>query len=339
MPGVLTYSTVQPTPIYPAPPEEPRYIFIGHLVGDSNIERQRATSDVLFDVFSFLVGLVKGDDRSKHLSRPQGGWVDSKSGRIFVTDSGRKAVFIFDEHKGEFGLWDDAGGGQGFITPVGIIGLDNDEYWVADADLKQVVRLNTRGEFIGVVADAFSRPTGLAYDATTRRIFVADSAAHTIKYFDVQGQKLGEFGARGDAAGEFNSPTHLAFHDGELYVSDTLNARIQVFSVDGKYRRQFGRRGVYMGDLPRPKGVAVDEMGRVYVVESYYDYLLVYDRDGRPLIPISGANYRAVAFDLPAGVWLDANNRVYVADMLNSRVAVFQYVGPDGSTASKMIKE
>jgi hypothetical protein len=30
---------------------------------------------------------------------------------------------------------------------------------------------------------------------------------------------------------------------------------------------------------------------------------------------------------LPSGVWIDSRNRVYVADMLNSRVAVFQFLG------------
>ena len=76
--------------------------------------------------------------------------------------------------------------------------------------------------------------------------------------------------------------------------------------------------------MARPKGVAVGADGRVYVVESYYDHLLVFDPEGRFLMPIGGTGTDEGQFYLPAGVWTDSTGRVYVADMFNGRVAVFK---------------
>ena len=82
-------------------------------------------------------------------------------------------------------------------------------------------------------------------------------------------------------------PSHLAISDGRLYVADTMNARIQVLTCRQAVL-QFGERGLYLGNLVHPKGVAVDGEGNIYVVESYHDHLLVYDKTGRFLMAIGG---------------------------------------------------
>jgi hypothetical protein len=59
-----------------------------------------------------------------------------------------------------------------------------------------------------------------------------------------------------------------------------------------------------------------------------HDTLLVFDRTGRLLMSLGGTDNNGNGhFHLPAGVWVDARNRVYVADMFNARVAVFQFLG------------
>ena len=77
----------------------------------------------------------------------------------------------------------------------------------------------------------------------------------------------------------------------------------------------------------RPKGIAVGNDGNIYVVESYYDHLLVYDGGGNFLLPIGGSGRHIGQFYLPAGAWSDDQGRIYVADMYNGRVIIFQYLG------------
>jgi DNA-binding beta-propeller fold protein YncE len=106
-----------------------------------------------------------------------------------------------------------------------------------------------------------------------------------------------------------------------------MNARIHIFDAEGKPAGSFGQRGIYFGNMTRPKGVALDADGNIYVVESYYDYLLVFDKDGNFLMPLGGTGKDAGQFFLPSGVWTDARGRIYVADMFNGRIVMFQSLG------------
>jgi DNA-binding beta-propeller fold protein YncE len=314
--------------MWPAAPETPRYLYAGQLLGEQNFRARGEAASGFRRLLQIIAGIVAGERAPVVLQRPQSGVVDEQ-GRVYVTDASRQAVFVFDALAGELAVWDKAEGLTGFVAPVGIALGPAHEILVADAELGIVARLDARGETLPPIGrGVLKRPTGLAYDAIGGRIYVADTYAHDVKVFDSGGKLLSTLGRRGSGEGEFNFPTHLAFARGELYVADTLNSRIEVFSMDGTgLVRTFGARGLWVGNLVRPKGVAVDTEGNVYVVESYHDHLLVFDRDGAFLMAIGGLGQDAGRFYLPAGVWTDAKNRVFVADMFNGRVAVFQFLG------------
>ena len=110
-------------------------------------------------------------------------------------------------------------------------------------------------------------------------------------------------------------------------MTDTLNARVQALSLSGEPQASIGQRGLFVGNLVRPKGVVTDRDGHVYIVESYHDYLLVFNSDGDLLLPIGGTGAEAGQFFLPAGAWTDDGSRLFVADMFNGRVVVLDYLG------------
>lgn len=319
--------------MWPQAPEVPRFMYAGQLLGEVNFRSAPAEANGVAGLLRRLVALVIGEQPPTVLQRPQSGTVDGM-GRILVTDASRQAVFVFDPVAGEMLVWDKADGLANFIAPIGITSGANGQILVADAQLGIVARLDSRGNPGRAIGrDVLKRPTGLAYDAVRKRIFVADTYAHDIKVFDDDGQLLKVIGRHGEGAGEFNFPTFLAFARGELYVTDSMNSRIQVFADGGdRLRLSFGRRGLYVGNLVRPKGLTVDSDGNIYVVESYHDHLLVFNRDGNFLMAIGGLGQETGSFYLPAGAWVDSRNRVFVADMFNGRVVVFQYLetGGDG---------
>lgn len=74
--------------------------------------------------------------------------------------------------------------------------------------------------------------------------------------------------------------------------------------------------------------VSVGRDGRIYVVESYFDHLLVFERDGRLLLPIGGSGVGPGQFNLPAGV-ATHGDLVYVADSYNQRVQIFRVLAAD----------
>lgn len=314
---------------WPAPPEVPRYLYAGELIGERNfVDTSEGFQRGAKNVFNWLVGLFEDQPDELTLQRPQTGVVDA-TGRVMVTDTSRNAVYVFDEARGELQIWEYADGLQRFRAPIGIAAGRNGEVLVSDAELGHVVRLDPTGKPIGAIGKGmFQRPTGLARDPVRGLVYVADTHAHDIKVFDDDGNLVRVIGFRGEGEGQFNYPTHLAFARGELYVTDTMNNRVQVFNGDGELvDRMFGRRGLYVGQMVRPKGVAVDDEGDVYVVEGYYDHLLVYNAKGEFLLGIGGTGAGIGKFFLPSGVWVDSHNRIYVADMFNGRVAVFQFLG------------
>ncbi len=313
--------------MWPAAPEVPRFLYTGTLVGEPNFRANGETRPTLERFGRWIAGLDGNGLPPTVLQRPSA-LAGDDAGRLYVADVSRQAVFVFDDKAGELLLWEQADAARRFVAPSGIA-IGADAVYVTDAELGAVFVLDRNGEPRATIGKGlFKRPTGVARDASTGRLFVADTYAHDIKVFDARGTLVATHGARGNGDGQFNYPSHLALAGTELYVTDTMNSRIQVLrAADGAYLRQFGARGLTLGNLVRPKGVSVDGEGNVYVIESYFDSLLVFSPRGEFLMPIGGTGKATGRFYLPSGVWIDGKNRVHIADMFNGRVVLFQFLG------------
>ncbi len=314
--------------LWPAAPEVPRFLYAGTLTGEQNFRAPDGGGRTQLQAFGrWLAGIDERSQPPVVLQRPAA-VVGDDAGRLYVSDTSRQAVFVFDEKQGQLLVWDRATESRSFVAPSGLAAT-GEALYVADAELGAVFRLGADGTPQAVIGQGvLRRPTGLAREAAGGRLFVADTYAHDVKVFGADGRLERTIGRRGEGAGEFNYPTHLALAAGELFVTDTLNNRVQVFeAATGRVLRSLGARGLAVGNLVRPKGVAVDAGGNVYVVESYYDSLLVFSREGDFLMPIGGTGTATGRFYLPAGVWVDAKNRVFIADMFNGRVVAFQFLG------------
>jgi DNA-binding beta-propeller fold protein YncE len=314
--------------LWPDLPEVPRYRYAGQLLGEDNfVAPEGDKPGTLSKMWKWVAGIggeVEGPERS--LVRPQSGMVAGS--RIYVTDVGRGAVFVFDKAKGELQIWDQVGDGGSFVSPIGITSGKEGSVLVADSELGRVVRLSADGKTLGTLGEGIlARPTGLVRDPVSKLTYVVDTSEHNIKLFDDNGSLVEIIGQRGELPGEFNAPTHIALSGDRLYVTDTLNARIQVLDLEGEPLKMVGKRGLYLGNLTRPKGVTVDADDNIYVVESYYDHLLVFDNLGEFLLPIGGTGNTVGQFYLPSGVWNDQMGRIYVADMYNGRVMILQFLG------------
>ena len=89
--------------------------------------------------------------------------------------------------------------------------------------------------------------------------------------------------------------------DSVLLVNDTLNYRIKFFAA-GEFVTAIGEEGDGPGAFARPKGVAVDDRGHIYVVDSLFDNVQVFDPDGRILLVIGSAGNDAGQFWSPTGI-------------------------------------
>lgn len=313
-----------PPPVWPAAPDAPRVAFVRAFSRPADLGIGRS-----------LVGRVQdllfGASETR-LLRPMA--VVESAGVIYVADPGARGVHRFDTGNGS------GNGGYALVTgpggtplpsPVGLAVGAAGEIYVSDSRLGQVFAIRPgAAEARPLELDTpLRQPTGLAFDAAAGRLYVAETAAHRVLAF-ADGKLVATLGGRGDAAGEFNFPTLLAFAAGRLCVTDSMNFRIQILEPSGRAVAVFGRHGDAIGDTPRPKGVAVDRHGHVYVADALHHNLQVFDAAGRFLLPVGQQGMARGEFVMPTGVFVGDDDRIYVADAYNRRVQVLRYVGGPG---------
>jgi sugar lactone lactonase YvrE len=111
-------------------------------------------------------------------------------------------------------------------------------------------------------------------------------------------------------------------------VVDGGNFRVQVFSPEGKFLKKFGAMGAQFGQFSRPKGIAVDAEGNVYVADAAFGNFQIFDPNGQLLLFVgSRSNTNAPArYALPAGIHVDEDGRVYMVDQFFRKVDIFRPV-------------
>ncbi len=129
-------------------------------------------------------------------------------------------------------------------------------------------------------------------------------------------------------------PTSIAYHPWGLWVvSDTGNDRVVLFNRDLSMNR------TVEGTFRRPRGLAVDDAGRIWVVDGGNDRVVVLDPFLSLVASVGSSGDGIGQFRSPWGIAIDSMGRVAVADSLNRRVQVMdgtlQILGVIGSWGTR----
>ncbi len=316
-------------PIYPPPPAEPRFIYERTLIYNDDVEEY--TAAMRFKQFALgasrkLKGLVKPFD------------VVVWRGRVYVSDSVQRTVFLFDipgKRFVEIGTRE-----PGMLAKP--LGMDIDpvtgDLYVCDITARRIMVYDSEGRFLRAIGDKtqLRRPADAALSSDGRRLYVVDTGGvdtqehHVVVYDTRTGERLQIIGRRGTAPGEFNLPVQLTRgKDDRIYVVDGGNFRVQAFDAQGKYLFSFGSIGRMPGQFARPKGIAADPAGRLYVVDTAFGNFQIFDPEGRLLMHIGERGHAGLPgkYMLPAGIDVDEDGRIYVVDQFFRKVDVFRPIG------------
>jgi len=262
---------------------------------------------------------------------PMGIAVSDDGSRIYVTQTEvETAVIVFDGRGNELTrLAPPETGTDHVFVYVAIDPLSGDIY-VSDR-LGTAIQIYAPDGTFRRTLDAPTtlagwQPLGLAFTAAGN-LLVTDAGAGRVYELAPDGSLIRTIGA----IGQFSFPNAVAVDGtGTMYVSDSNNGRLVVLDPSGVQIATL-RRGPYEGDLGMPRGLAIDDEARLYVVDTTDQSVKVYRQPaqaiGQPAyLGRFGAYGRADgAFSFPNAVATDARGRVYVADWDNDRVQIWSY--------------
>ena len=277
---------------------------------------------------------------------------------VFLGINDRTYTFQFVAGRSEFQ-------GTGFRNPMDMALAPDDVIYVvnrsyesrSDGTRINVFRLGEDGEEyiteFGSYGDGpgqFIWPISIAVDSDVN-VYVADEWLNRINVYSQDGEFLREWGSKGSGDGELNRPSGLAIaKDGTMFVVDSLNHRVQRFTLNGEYLDQFGSFGSGPGQLNTPWGIGLDKDGNVFVADWRNDRIQQFTAQGewqasfgqpgtggdtsiaREMGGFKRADAPVGQFNRPAGVCVDADGDIYVADWLNNRV---QVLTPEGRFISE----
>ena len=134
--------------------------------------------------------------------------------------------------------------------------------------------------------------------------------------FSPDGQLLMTLGTKGGGRDSlyFWQPNDvLVAPDGSIFVAEghasnpQANARILKFDKTGKLLKTIGSFGTGPDQFDQPHALAMDSRGRLFVGDRSNNRIVIMDQDGK----ILDTWYQ---FSRPSGIYIDAQDRIYVAD-------------------------
>ena len=248
-------------------------------------------------------------------------------------------------------------------SPEGVFVDRQGNLYIADTSNNRVRKVTPDGKIVTIAgipgsggfsgdggpatAARLSRPNCLTMDAQGV-LYIVDSHNHRVrkvtpdgKISTVAGNGSSGFGGDGGpaTAASLSMPSGVAIDkQGAIYIGDTYNNRVLKVTPDGRITTVAGSGASgYSGDvgpataarLSWPCGVAIDQEGNLFIVDSFNNRVRKVGLDGR-ISTIAGGGSNNLSTEgspalsasllIPEGIALDEQNNIYIADSYTHRI-------------------
>jgi len=267
-------------------------------------------------------------------------WVAEASGRFFIFDADGAFIEVWGEpgtEPGQFRFIDPPLPGGAvrakFNTLADILFLPDGSFYVMEPANNRIQRFSADRRCIRVWGSGLgvdASPTGMALRGVDELLVIFQRLPE-IQRFSLDGEYLGAIDLGLD------QPTSALAVDGEgaLYVatkflqSDGANprGRLLVFGSDGTPRGTIGLSQEGFVGLSFEHFIDIDEAGRCVVADEWNDRVIVFSREGEPLVSWGGNGASPGKFDHCTRGAIGPDGAVYVADQRNKRIQKFTLSG------------
>jgi len=282
---------------------------------------------------------ITGPDEDP-LQRPLGVYVDDDKDEVYVSDSRRQKVEVFDLD-GEFKR---AVGGEEIVVPLYIAENPNDgNIWVTDRRTRSIHIYSPEGQYLQdfepnipeeVLAPFATEetpwvPVALAF-APDGTLYVTDIlTGHRLLIFDAEGKfkkTTGTVGLVTDAAlspDAFQFPNSIKVIGEEVWIADSNNRRIKVYNLEGDYQRIIVTDGLPRGldFLNRSEDSSATD--KAVVVDTLAHDATIWSATGDRIVNFGERGLLEGQFMYPNDVSIGPRNLIFIADTSNGRVQVW----------------
>ncbi len=293
----------------------------------------------LLVVFCYLITTVFGPSLRAQQTESDGGFLFritealkspvrlalDEQGVVYVTDAFSKEIVRFDNSGQLLGTMK-AGG-----FPIALAVDNNDQVVVSDNAAGVINRLNNSGSTSEIYSDC-SYPSDAVFDGDNK-LYLVDSKLKQIIVMDLSGNVLRTMGGdvltfpTGIAYDKKNNRILVAEHGGTVsrvkLNESGLTAKVLVFDLQGNLLNTFGEFGFEDGQLTIIQGLAVDNRGRVYVIDNYQATVNVFSEDGDFITKFGEFGDEPGQLNAPMDIAVDDQNRIWITSMNTGSVDVF----------------
>jgi DNA-binding beta-propeller fold protein YncE len=297
---------------------------------------QFSPQDVVVAEKAEVIGTVFEDYDGLRMSFPSRVFVDRDNGEVYVVDGGNSRVLVYT-----YDLYPllSIGVSDGLESPVGVAVGGDGYVYVAQVPGKGGTqsRISVFNPALSwerdIVFQGFAgaeafRPRNLLV-TPQGEFYVTGDRFTGLVILDADGAFVRLLNVEDSVGGE--APRQAMISDmvldssGLLFLLSEEMGRVYVFDGNGVLQRSFGNKGGGPGKLSRPRGIALDELGRRVLVVDYMRHTVnVYSWEGEHLFDFGGKGWRDGWFQFPNDIAVDAAGDVLVADTFNNRVQVMR---------------
>jgi DNA-binding beta-propeller fold protein YncE len=204
--------------------------------------------------------------------------------------------------------------------------------YVSDTNNARIQVFDNKGGFLftfgerGRETGQFLYPYGIAGD-NAGNVYISELYLGRVQVYDADGNYLRDFAGDLVSAGTLKGPGDITIVGETMYLTDINQNKVLLIDLEtGQLVKQVGLQY----DLMAPNGVAVDDSGYIYVVDTGHQRVVVYNPDGNPVRVINGTptghGIGSILIN-PRGISLDRSGNIYVVSNLSHTVYVFDREG------------